>query len=78
MIYVTAQVYSLAFDTSAWLTEAGGRRWKDARGAASWVLSKLAAAEKLWSLTQPPHVDYSLAMNGADDEDFFMTDNAQE
>ena len=58
-------------------TVSGGRRWKDARGAAAWVLAKLTAAEQLWSLTQPPYVDYSLAMIDASDEDFFMTENAQ-
>ena len=53
-------------------------RWTDARRAATWVLSKLSAAEQLWSLTRPPHVDYALAMNEEDDEEFFMTEGAQE
>lgn len=44
----------------------------------SWLLGKLDAAEALWAETQPPHVDYALVMEGEEDEQFFMTDYAQE
>jgi hypothetical protein len=44
-----------------------------------WLLGKLDAAEALWSASGgPPHVDYSLVMDGEEDEAFFMTDYAQE
>ncbi|GAX82511.1 hypothetical protein CEUSTIGMA_g9938.t1 [Chlamydomonas eustigma] len=56
----------------------GGQRWMSARRAAAWFLSKIDAAERLWKLTSPPHVDYSLAMTEEEDEIFFMTEFAQD
>ena len=44
----------------------------------SWIHTKLAAAEALWQLTNPPHIDYALVMDGEADEEFFMTGFAQE
>jgi hypothetical protein len=61
-----------------YLQVSGGQRWMSAGRAATWLLSKIAAAERLWRLTSPPHVDYSLAMTEVEDEDFFMTEFAQE
>jgi hypothetical protein len=55
------------------------KRWLTPQEAVAWLLCKLDAAEALWSASGgPPHVDYSLVMDGEEDEAFFMTDYAQE
>ncbi len=62
---------------------AGGGRWMEARAAAAWVSKQLGAAEALWERTAGgveggDRGDYCLLMTSEEDEEFFMTDYAQE
>ncbi|GBF93528.1 hypothetical protein Rsub_06248 [Raphidocelis subcapitata] len=58
-----------------------GSRWLSAGGAVEWVLSKLSAAEAVWTALSGSGAalqDYALAPSGDADLDFFCTDWSNE